>query len=97
MIAVGLLILALSGQPDPGATAAQTAGAPSTGQPAAAHAATTPSQDDDKVICKTVPVTGSRFGAVDCMSKKDWAAQAAAAREFVNKATSGVCTGSVCH
>lgn len=97
MIAVGLLLLALAGDPAPANTATPPPAAQS-GAQTGAHATTTvASADDDKVICKTVPVTGSRFGAVDCMTKKDWAAQAAAARDFVNKATSGVCTGSICH
>lgn len=91
MIVAGLLLLALAGDPAPANPAASPAASPPAAQAPAA------SQDDDKVVCKTVPVTGSRFGAVDCMTKRDWAAQAAAAREFVNKSTSGVCTGSICH
>lgn len=95
MIAAGLLLLALAGSPDanaspsPASQAAVQTGAPSTTPPLEA--------DGQAVICKTIETTGTRFSSRICKTKSEWIAETQAAREFVNKSTSGVCTGAVCH
>ena len=58
--------------------------------------ATAPSADDSKIICKNIAVTGTRFPTQTCHTKREWNDLAQAARDYVNKATSGVCTGKVC-
>lgn len=91
-----LLVLASAAAPSDGNSPAPSGAnvAIQTGVPSSAP---TPSADDQTVVCKTIAVTGTRFPTQECRTKGAWAAQTAAARDFVNKATSGVCTGSVCH
>ncbi len=52
--------------------------------------------DGDKVVCKTIAVTGTRFPEQQCRTKQAWADQVQAARDYVNKATTGPCTGGSC-
>lgn len=88
MFAAGLfLTLALAFAPDGGVAT----------NPEPTNAAAKAASADDEVVCKTVEVTGSRFPKRDCRSRAEWKAQTAAAKEFVDKATSGFCTGSHCH
>ncbi|MFV4649197.1 hypothetical protein ACNJUT_21635, partial [Mycobacterium tuberculosis] len=59
--------------------------------PAAKPAAT--AKGDTEVVCKTIAVTGTRFGTRQCKSKAEWAAITEAAREYTQKATNPACTG----
>lgn len=56
-----------------------------------------PMADGQTEVCKTIQVTGTRFPERQCRTKADWAAMQAAARDFVNKQTTGPCTGGGCH
>lgn len=58
--------------------------------------ATPPMVDGDKVVCKSVEVTGTRFPEQRCHTKREWADMTQAARDFTNKATTGPCTGGSC-
>ncbi len=58
---------------------------PHTAQP------TDTAKGDNEIVCKTIAVTGTRFGTKQCHTKADWAAQTAAAREFTQKATNPMC------
>lgn len=87
-------VLALSSMTGRVAAAPNPDSAPiSVGVPATA---TAPSSDDEKVVCKTIAVTGTRFGSQICHTKHEWAVEAQAARDFTNRATSGPCTGASC-
>jgi hypothetical protein len=52
---------------------------------AVAKAAATP--DDDTVVCKRIETTGSRFASTICHTKRGWADEERAARDFVDSNT----------
>jgi hypothetical protein len=53
--------------------------------------------DDDKVICKTEEVTGSRFPKRLCDTKAGWDAKARAARDYLDANTRlSHCSGTAC-
>lgn len=56
------------------------------------------SEDENARICKTFKITGSRAKRERiCMTKSQWAASEAAAKEEARRATSGVCgNGKLC-
>jgi hypothetical protein len=59
--------------------------------------AAAPVADGDKVTCKTIAVTGTRFGTQVCHSKREWADMAQSAHDYVQHATTGACQGTTCH
>jgi hypothetical protein len=92
------LATASSALADPPATLPESQAAPATipspataNSPATAKGVTSVASygaiPDTKMICKTEVPTGSRLGGHRvCMTKRDWDAQAAAARDSVNAA-----------
>lgn len=50
-------------------------------QPALSPQAQAAAVDAKKIVCRSVPVTGSRFPTRQCASKTAWAAQEEAARK----------------
>jgi hypothetical protein len=70
MIIALLAAVLLDAQPA-GATVAPSATASSA--PAATPAKAVAADDDDKVVCKSQQVTGTRFSSRVCHSKRDWA------------------------
>lgn len=48
--------------------------------------------DPDETICKTTEVTGTRFPARVCKTRRAWDDIRAEARSFTEKASSGFCT-----
>lgn len=55
------------------------------------------SADDSAVVCKSIAITGTRFPSRQCHTKGEWAAMTAAARDMVDKSTTGHCAGASCH
>ncbi len=79
LIAASALMMA-----DPPAAPAAPAAAPAKAvQPAKPGAFA----DDDKVVCKTIEVTGSLFPKKDCRTKHDWAQLAQDSRDLTNDIT----------
>jgi len=68
IIATALGLMAL----DSTAATSQPAAAPAK---TAAPATSNPADDQDKVICKNQPITGSRFVKRICMTRSEWGEQ----------------------
>lgn len=90
MIGLALALMLVAGD-------APASNPPPSPPPASTNTASASDADSQKMVCKTIEVTGTRFPTRECRTKQQWAEMQAAAREYVDKATSGACTGSICH
>ncbi|HEX8233235.1 MAG TPA: hypothetical protein VF559_07820 [Caulobacteraceae bacterium] len=76
-------VLALAGQ-----AAAQSAAAPAA--PAAPARAVKAKNDPNRMVCKTIPVTGTRFTKSTCRTKQEWDDKAARDKQdLINEQTRG--------
>jgi cytochrome c5 len=91
-VAAAAILLAQNGSP----AAPSPSPAPAVIAPAApATPAATP--DGDKIICKTIETTGSRFSTRECATKDQWAERTRQARDFVDANTRlGHCPNNMC-
>ena len=93
IITAALGLLALDSAP------ATTPTAPPPGPAAAAsHAKPSEIADLDKVICKSQPITGSRFVKRVCMTRAEWNEQQRHTEEFerhINQTPNGAASGGL--
>lgn len=82
---------------EPAAVAAEPAnGEADAGSPQQTAAAEQSSDDDkDRVVCKTVQITGSRFGKKECLTVREREERARRSREYTDETRANALRGSI--